>query len=585
MMEGKGKKRAKVVWQFARPYKWSFFNALFCIFMTSVISMFYPYVFGLLVDEVFYNKNMNFFLIIVAGYAFLYLSEQLLHLILNILWPYQFTVFLLDVRAAVYKKIISLPYEQLSNTSLGEMITRINHDTEGFVELIHRNISYLLSNSLRILMTIVFVGIINVKLAILMVIVVPISYTVSYKLGKRIGKKQKEVRESYGGFIGWIFEILGGMRDIKLMGAKNTVSEKCMEYSVDISRKTITSSKLEVLSERVCSAVSLLSDLSLYILASIFIVSGEISLGGFVAAIAYFETANNLLKATNGYWNKIHTNFVVIDKVIEILDRESEDMEEIKELTVQEGIIHFDNVSFSYNDDVNVLNHLELIIPAGEKVAIVGKSGAGKSTIANLLLRFLEPSNGAVKVDGCNIRECRISSVRDNIGIVQQEIFVFDGSIRSNLLLANAKATDKEIIEACENAALGDYIKGLSDGLDTVIGSKGIAMSGGERQRLAVARLFLRNPKILIFDEATSSLDFESETQINHVWDNLREGRTSIIIAHRLSTVLTADKIAVLSDGVIVDYAKHNELLKRCREYQVLFEEQYMSQEKLQQEG
>lgn len=576
------KKRAHYIWKFARPYSGSFVNAFFCILMTSVISMIYPYVFGLMVDEVFYNKNLKFFILIIAGYAIIYFSEQLLHLILNILWPYQYTVFLLEVRKAVYKKILSLKYSQLSDIPVGDMVGKINWESEAFVELIHRNLEYLLSSTIKLMAVIAFMFVLNFKLAMLMIIVVPASYVISYKLGKQVGDKQRYVRDSYMGFLGWIFEMLGGIRDIKLLGAQKQIAGRFERRIQDLNKKNVEVAKKEVLSDRVCALIALITNLSLYALAGILIYNGEITLGTFIAAISYFEMANDMLAKINKFWGKIHSNHIIIDKVIGLLESDTEETDAKKpEISIQKGVVEFKNVNFSYQGESKVLCGFQLNLNPGDRIALVGRSGSGKSTVVNLLLRLLEPESGTICIDRQEISQYSISSLRRQVGIVQQDAIIFEGSIRSNLLLAKEDATDAQLLEALEQAALGSYMRQLEKGLDTVIGRNGISMSGGERQRLAIARLFLKNPKVLIFDEATSALDYEAEALVNEAWSQLGKGKTSIMIAHRLSTVLTADKVAVLSEGKITAYGNHMELFAHSPEYKELFEEQYLSREKI----
>lgn len=574
------KKRIKYLWMFAKPYTWSFVNAFLCILLTSIISMIYPSVFGLLVDEVFYNKNLKFFIVIIIGYAIIYFTEQMLHLILNILWPYQFNVYLLDIRKAVYKKIVSLKYEKLSEMPIGDMIGKINWQADSFVELLHRNLAYLFANTIKLITIILIVMVMDYRLAILLFMVVSISYITSYKLGKKVGKKQADVRDSYMGLLGWVFEILGGIRDIKLFKAERTVSKECNNWLVDLNAKNEQVAKAEIISDRLCAFIALVTNICLYVLSGVLVYGNKITLGTFIAVISYFEMANTLLGSINKYWGKIHSNTEIIDKLVELFESEDENDESTSDFKIANGNIEFVSVDFKY-DNKKVLDEMSLKIVAGESVAIVGKSGAGKSTIANLLLKMLNPKEGKVLVDSVNIKDISVNSIREQVGIVQQEIFIFDGTIRDNLLLVDNQATDKDMLTALKNAGLEKYILNSEKGLDTLLGQNGISMSGGERQRLAIARLFLKDAKILIFDEATSSLDTEAETYVNEAWKRLAKGKTSIIIAHRLSTVLNASKVAVLDGGKIVGYDKHDVLLENNEIYRSLFLEQYLSKEKI----
>ena len=537
--------------------------------------MVYPYVFGLLVDEVFYNKNMSFFITIIVIYAIIYFTEQLLHLILNVLWPYQFNVYLLEIREAIYIKIMNLRYATLTNMPIGDLIGKVNWEADAFVELLHRNVAYLIANTIKLVTIVGIVFLIDFRLSILLIVTIIISYIASYKLGIKIGERQKEVRDKYMSFLAWTFEMLGGIREIKLFGAEKRVSAICNNTIEFINEENEKQVKTEVFSDRICAFIILVANISLYALSGILIYKDVISLGSFVAVIAYFEVANTLLGSINKYWGKVHGNNAIIDDLVNLFELQTEEEIEKEDIEIREGKIEFNNVDFSYGNK-DVLKGFNLSIESGSSVALVGKSGAGKSTVANLILRLLDSKNGTITIDGQNIEKCNLYSLREQVGIVQQEIFVFDGTIRENMLLAKKGATDEEILKALKDADLEVYMDNTEKGLDTVIGTEGISMSGGEKQRLAIARLFLRNPQILIFDEATSSLDANTEKLVNDAWKKLAKGKTAIVIAHRLSTILCADKIAIMDAGKVVGYDVHENLLKNSKEYSNLFKEQYL---------
>ena len=240
-------------------------------------------------------------------------------------------------------------------------------------------------------------------------------------------------------------------------------------------------------------------------------------------------------------------------------------------MCVTDGKIEFNQITFGYEDKQDLFNQFSLDIEGGQKIALVGKSGSGKTTLAYMLTGFYQPTEGEIIIDGKDISECSLKSIRENVGIVQQDVLVFDGTIRSNLLLGKRDATEREILEVCERAGLGEFIRSLKDGLDTVVGSKGVGLSGGQRQRIAIARIYLKNPQIILFDEATSALDSETEAFIHDSWEKALAGRTAIVISHRLSSVMMCEKVALIEDGVLKEYGDTKKLLESSEELRTLF--------------
>lgn len=574
----KNSKRFQFILKFTKPYKITFLTLFICIITTSFIGMLYPYVFGLLIDEVFYHKNVNFFKVIVVGYCILYLGEQLLHLVLNYVAAYFATRFNFDIRRKLYEKILKLKAGYLNDIRTGDLITIINSDSEQIYEFIHWNVFYLIANALRLLISIIFVGLINLKLMLLMIVVVPISVYASRYFGKLVKERTKLYRDQYGKYISWVFEILKGMREVQLFGVERHVTKYFVRQCASMVRLKNRTNLTEFASDSTNGFISLLSDLSVYVLASLLIVNGQLTVGAFVASIDYFMRANLLLKSLNDANMKIQNQTASIDKVVELLIQEEEGSEPHKgKLNPAGGRIQFSGVNFRYDGCNDVLKNISFAVNAGERISLVGRSGAGKSTVANLLLRFYEPETGIITIDDQDISKVTLESLRRSIGVVQQENLIFQGTIRHNVLLGNPKANDTEIWNALQKADIADFVKELPEGLETIIGSNGIELSGGQRQRITIARIFLKNPKILIFDEATSSLDYETEQAVHQAGIALSMGRTVITIAHRLSTILDSDRVAVLKDGEIIAFDHHLSLLKECGYYGELFKDQYMS--------
>lgn len=569
----------KKIYTFVKPYRVTFLNLFACILITSFIGMLYPYIFATLIDEVFYHRNMEFFKIIVLSYGVIYIGEASLHLVLNSLWAYLMTRFLFDIRRKVFEKILCLKAKFLSDSKTGELIARVNNDTNEFMNLIHWNIFYLTANVMRLIISIVLVTVISYKLSLLMFVLIPLSVYATLYFGHKNRDYFKAYRKEYGNGISWLSELVRGMREVKLLATERNVTKEFVHIWSHLIRLKVKTNMVSYWSSRVIALISLLSDLSLYAVAGVLVVKGELTVGGFVAAIEYFSKTNSLLKNLNEKNQKIQKNMVSIDRVFALLSEETEESNrKLLDLQVTVGQIELRQVSFAYNPENLVLRDVNLIIQPGEHLSIVGRSGAGKSTLAGLLLRLYDPVDGEIRIDGKQIREYSLKSLRNHIGMVQQETLIFNGTIRYNLRLGNPKAKDTEIWQACEKASIADVIRNLPQGLDTIIGTGGINLSGGQRQRIAIARIFLKNPKILIFDEATSALDFEAEQAVKQAWKELSQDRTSIIIAHRLSTILDSDRVAVLEGGQIVGCDHHLKLLEYCPAYKKLFGEQYLGE-------
>jgi ATP-binding cassette subfamily B protein len=572
--------KAKKIWHFMRPYKASFFSLFFCVTVISFIGLLYPYLLGMMVNEIFYNKNIGFFVIIGTIYVILFFGERLIHLIQSLIWTYLANKFQFDIRKELFTRIITSKASTLSSIRTGDFMWVINGDTEMFMDLIHMNIFHMFNTLVRFVMSVAFVFFISYKLAILMLILVPLTIYVSSYISKKIQKKNKLYREKYGKFISWVYELISGIREIQLLSGERNATRSFLKRLSELVRLKIGIGAVELVSDRSIGLISLISDLCLYVLSAVLIIQGEITLGGFVAAIEYFGKANLSLKNLNEANIRIRNNMVSINRVFDILSLETEaEREKAPDIRIHAGKIEYKNVSFGYIEGKKILEKINLQINPGEKVAIVGRSGVGKSTMISLLTGLYKADEGAVKIDGTDIAACSPKSLRKNIGIVQQENHLFDHTIRYNLMLANPKCTVEEMWEACRQADAADFIRALPDGMDTVIGKNGTALSGGQRQRIAIARIILKNPKILVFDEATSALDFQAEKEVQKHWDSLCTGRTVIIIAHRLTTILNSDRVAVLNEGRITACDHHLKLLKTCEDYKTLFQEQYINAE------
>ncbi|HEX2926735.1 MAG TPA: ABC transporter ATP-binding protein [Ruminiclostridium sp.] len=570
-------KPVRTILGFMKPYSVCFVNLFLTILAASFVYLIYPYIFAFMIDRVFYKGDWNLFKTVVIAYTIIFIGEQAIQIILNMEWAYLVTKFIFDIRRKLFEKIFRIKASFLSNAQTGDLVARLNNDPPQVMELLHWHVLFTASNVIRLIITFVIVFFINMKLAVLMLVVIPASVYISLFFTNKIKNIYEQYRKDYGKYISWIYEMLQGMREIQLFAAERSVAKRFVSFSKKLVHARVRASNIEFVSQTANSLISLLSDLFLYIASAILISNKELSIAGFVATMEYFAMCNYLLRSINDSNFMRQNNKVSIKKVLDILEEETEDTREnLPQINITGGEIEFSKVSFYYEKGLPVLKNIDLHIKKGEKISLVGVSGAGKSTMVGLLQRFYEPQEGCIKIDGTDICQCDLKSLRRSIGIVNQESILFDGTIRENLKLGNRKCSEKEMWEACKKAYIDDFVRRLPDKLDTVIGSEGINISGGQKQRIAIARVFLKNPKIIVFDEATSALDFEAETAVKKAWQELSAGKTSIVIAHRLSTILDSDRVAVLHDGRIVSFDTHKKLLESCEHYNRLFRDQYL---------
>jgi len=561
---------------FAKEFRMTYFITFLSMILLNVSYMAFPLLFSVMVDEVFVYQNKDFYVMIIIINLAIYVIQMGLVLIQVLAVAYLTNRFLFDVRFKIFKKIQRIKAVKYQNKLIGDLAAVINKDVDDIMTFISVNYFNIIINYVQIIACVVFVCIINYKIAIVMFVIVPITTVITVKFGNLVNKKMESYRRQYGKHISWIYEILSGIREIHSLNATKKVFRSFRHDRTQLLRNKAQMSWMELLSDRANVGVCMLANICIYIYGSYLVIKGELTLGNMMAIIWFFVLLKNSLIAAAQKTVAAQGNLVGVSNVVEMLKEENEDDKYYNNpLKLTKGTITFENVDFSYNGGKRVLNNINFTASRGEKIAIVGASGSGKTTMVNLLLRFYDSYRGKIWFDDQEIKEVSLKSLRDSIGYVQQETLIFDESIRYNLRLGNKKCTEKQMWRVLEEVNLDKVVLELPDGIDTIIGAEGFNMSGGQRQRLAIARILLKDPRILIFDEATSALDTNTEKEVLNTWNELSKKRTTLIIAHRLSTVLDTDKIAVIKDGMIVGFNHHSVLLKDCDEYKKLFEKQY----------
>ncbi|MEO1260077.1 MAG: ABC transporter transmembrane domain-containing protein [Bacteroidota bacterium] len=576
-------RQAVKAFEYIRPYKWSFIIGLILLFVSSLVFMVFPKLIGELVDIAQGNSKFDFDLKDMGlGMVGILVFQGIVSYSRVLLFANVSERGIADVRKALYQKLISLPITFFEENKLGDLISRITAD----VEKLHSAFSVTLAEFMRqviiIIVGIILLMITAYKLSIVMLLTVPVVTLSAVFFGRYIRKLSKERQNKLAESNSFVSETVQNIQVVKAF--VNELFE-VRRYFGSISE--VVTISLKYAHGRALFAVFIVTIMFgalLYVLwqGAVMLQAGTITAGGLMSfAIYTFIIAGSFASLAN-FAPELLGALGATERVREILNTQSEVELESGQPPAKlsiEGDIQFQNVHFHYptRKDVPVLQGIDFSVGAGQKVALVGASGAGKSTIVQLLLRFYNIKEGDIKVDGQSIYGLDLRSFRDNMALVPQEVILFGGTIRENILYGKDNATEEEVIEAAKRSNCWEFITSFPEGLDTIIGERGVKLSGGQRQRVAIARAILKNPAILLLDEATSSLDSESEKVVQDAMDKLMEGRTSIIIAHRLTTIRDVDCIFVIDEGKVVEQGTHEELSLLNGKYSALASMQFES--------
>lgn len=565
------------VLKFSYNHKFKFLCEFICITLMTLAGLIYPFITGKIVNTIFYDKNFDVFLHLCLIYAGIFFINQfVVATINNFMWSNLMTSFVFDIRRALFRKILHEKGKDLSNLYSGDMISRMNNDATEFMNLIFWSFLWGYSSVLGIIFSLYFMFYYNVFLGISAIILIPIVFYTSIYFKKKSQAVNKEISKEKGKLSSFLFEVVKNLQEIKILNATKYAINSYISNTTIINKMGVENGKIDVTSERVNSLIALIAQLIMFVICAYAIVNGHMQLGSFIAALSYFNISISNFGAINFKIVGVGKQTASIQRVVDILNEAEEDYNESGiQKQLSKGKIEFKNVVFGYREDKNVLDDINLTIEGGEKIALVGKSGAGKTTMINLIYNLYNASKGEIVIDEININDFNLHCLREQIGIVHQENITYNGTLRYCLSFSDSKCNDETLINAIKKAALYDFFLTLKDGLDTIMGIGGLKLSGGQMQRLAIARIFVKNPKIMIFDEATSYLDSQNESLIKQALDEAEKDRTLIIIAHRFSTIKNCDKIAILSNGQITGYDSHENLIKSNSAYIELFKEQF----------
>ena len=552
---------------------------MICAFIISVFNLVYPFI----TKEIINNYVPNKFLYLLLAAAGLLLGLYVIKAALNYVlqyWGHLVGVRMqADMRSELFNHLQKLPFSYFDDNKTGVIMSRMTNDLFEISELAHHGPEDVFLSLVTLIGAFVMLCFINVYLALIVFAVVPFGVLVSVLLRRRMKRAFKEVRVVQGEINADIESAVSGMRVSRAYSAQAHEEEK---FGAGNARFVKAKSRqYKVMGEFHSSMTFFMDFLYFAVLLSggLFFYYDFIDAGEFAAFVLYVTTLITPIRTLINIFEQIQEGMTGFKRFCEIMDVPEE--EDAPEAILPErlaGDIEFDGVSFSYKndgDEKEVISDFSMRIPAGKTVALVGPSGGGKTTICHLIPRFYEIDGGKITVDGYDIRNLQRSALRKNIGIVQQDVYLFNGTIRENIAYGNFDAAEEEIIEAAKKANIHDYIISLPHGYDTNVGERGVKLSGGQKQRVSIARAFLKNPPILILDEATSALDNATETLIQGALEKLSEGRTTLVVAHRLSTVKNSDEIIVMTAEGIKERGTHEELLALGGAYEKLYKYQF----------
>lgn len=557
---------------------------LLCAGLTTVNELALPMILRFLTNEAMTNvESMTMGLVFrIAGlYAVLKVIDIIANYFMSNIGHVTGAYIESDMRRDIFSHLQHMSDSFYNKTKVGKIMTRITNDLFDVTEFAHHCPEEYFIGAIKLSVSFIILININVPLTLMLFAMVPIMLIFTSKYNRRVRKTFSQQRSHIGQLNSGIEDSLLGMKVVKSFTNEDYEIEKFqrdnMEF-LDIKKDTYRN-----LSgfHTVTRTFDALMYIIVILFGGLFLINGTILPGDLVAYILYISTLTATVRRIVEFTEAFHKGMSGIERFVEIMDTgieifDDKDAVELKEVS---GNIVFDNVSFKYDEDDEdfVLKDIDITISKGEKIALVGPSGGGKTTISNLIPRFYDVTDGKITLDGLDIRKIKLDSLRGNIGIVQQDVYLFSDTVLENIRYGKPEATMEEVIYAAKLAGADEFIDKLPEGYNTYVGERGMRLSGGQKQRISIARVFLKNPPILILDEATSALDNKSERLIQKSLDKLSEGRTTITIAHRLSTIVGADKIIVLTDQGIVEEGNHEELMANKGLYSALYKQGFKS--------
>lgn len=558
------------------PHKKLFSLDLLASILFAAIGVIYPIVTRFMLNDLIPNRKYSMIVYAGIGVLLLYIMRFGLKYF-SIYYGHLMGVRMqAQMRRDLFSHLERLPFSFFDDHETGRIMSRLTTDLFDIAELAHHGPENIIVSSVSLVFAFIYLGTINIWLTLIVFACVPLLLVVMLRIKDRVEKAYAHSREAIAGINASIESSISGIRVTKAFNNAEKEEKKFDTYNEDFISASLE--KYRAMAKYHSSSIFITDIFNVVVLIAggLFLYDGKISFADYSAFIVSVNLFINPVTTLINFMEQYQSGVSGFKRYIELMDVEPEkDVPDAQNVERLNGHVEFRNVSYRYNEGKDVLKHIEMDIRPGETYALVGPSGGGKTTICHLIAHFYDVESGYILIDGQKIENISLGSLRRNIGIVQQDIYLFNASVRDNILYGRLDATEEEVIEAAKKANIHDYIMSLSEGYDTVIGERGIKLSGGQKQRLCIARVFLKNPPILILDEATSALDNATEIYIQQALDELCKGRTTLVVAHRLSTIRNADRIAVISNGRITEQGTHDELLAKNGEYAELYKLQF----------